>query len=94
MLEVGFAELRLNYKRLAADVGDNPFDTLGVLALVEKAQSKQAHLVTLGLLMEFKGLLMRRFSKFIEDQVCYVCVFFFFTLSERQILRGKNGAWK
>ena len=69
MLEVGFAELKLNYKRLAADLGDNPFDTLGVLALVESAQSKQTHLVTLGILMEFKGLLMHRFSKFIKDQV-------------------------
>lgn len=69
MLEVGFAELKLNYKRLASDLGDNPFDTLGVLALVESAQSKQTHLVTLGILMEFKGLLMHRFSKFIKDQV-------------------------
>lgn len=69
MLEVGFAELKLNYKRLASDLGDNPFDTLGVLALVESAQSKQTHLVTLGILMEFKGMLMHRFSKFIKDQV-------------------------
>lgn len=69
MLEVGFAELKLNYKRLASELGDNPFDTLGVLALVESAQSKQTHLVTLGILMEFKGMLMHRFSKFIKDQV-------------------------
>lgn len=69
MLEIGFAELKLNYKRLASELADNPFDTLGVLALVEQAQTKQTHLVTLGILMEFKGMLMHRFSKFIKDQV-------------------------
>ena len=72
MLEIGFAELKASYKRLAGDLGDNPFDTLGVLALVEDAQSKQQQLVTLGILVEFKGLLMHRFSKFITEQVsCY-----------------------
>lgn len=69
MLEVGFAELKFNYKRLASDLGDNPYHTLGVLALVERAQSQQTHLVTMGILLEFKGLLMHRFSKFIKDQV-------------------------
>lgn len=69
MLEVGFGELKVSFKRLASDLGDNPFDTLGVLALIEQAQLKQAHLVTLGILMEFKGLLMHRFGKFIKDQV-------------------------
>eukprot|EP00903_Cladosiphon_okamuranus_P005971 g5895.t1 len=72
MLEVGFSELKLNYKRLASDLGDNPFDTLAVLVLVESAQSKQTHLVTLGILMEFKGMLMHRFSKFIKDQVSWI----------------------
>lgn len=81
MLEVGFTELKLNYKRLASDLGDNPFDTLGVLALVESAQSKQTHLVTLGILMDFKGLLMHRFSKFIKDQVGLFCVFFLLHVS-------------
>lgn len=72
MLEIGFAELKSSYKRLAGDLGDNPFDTLGVLALVEDAQCKQPQLVTLGILVEFKGLLMHRFSKFISEQVqCY-----------------------
>ena len=69
MLEIGFAELKSSYKRLAGDLGDNPFDTLGVLALVEDAQCKQPQLVTLGILVEFKGLLMHRFSKFISEQV-------------------------
>lgn len=69
MLEIGFAELKSSYKRLAGDLGDNPFDTLGVLALVEDAQTKQPQLVTLGILVEFKGLLMHRFSKFISEQV-------------------------
>lgn len=69
MLEIGFAELKSSYKRLAADLGDNPFHTLGVLSLVEDAQNRQPQLVALGILVEFKGLLMHRFSKFISEQV-------------------------
>lgn len=77
MLEVGFAELSFNYRRIAGELEDNPFDTLGVLALLEKAQAKheheqrkqQQHLPSLVILLDFKTLLVNRFSKFINEQV-------------------------
>lgn len=73
MLQVGFAELKASYKRFAAELSDNAFDTLGALALVEDAQSKKQNqsLISMSMLLEFKGLLMQRFSKFIEEQVCF-----------------------
>lgn len=69
MLETGFAELKSSYKRIAAELGDSAFDTLGVLALVEEAQSKQKHSVTVGILPEFRALLLQRFNRFVDEQV-------------------------
>lgn len=81
MLKVGFAELSSTYRRIAGELEDNPFDTLGVLALMEKAQSKHEHdqrkqqqqqqqqLPSLVILLDFKALLVNRFSKFIGEQV-------------------------
>lgn len=75
MLEVGFAELSSTYRRIAGELEDNPFDTLGVLALLEKEQGKheqrkqQQQLPSLVILLDFKTLLVNRFSKFINEQV-------------------------
>ncbi|CBJ27024.1 conserved unknown protein [Ectocarpus siliculosus] len=60
------------------DPAKEPHDRDAVHKMLEvgfgelKAQLKQAHLVTLGILMEFKGLLMHRFGKFIKDQVSWI----------------------
>ena len=101
MLRVGFAELISTHKRIAADLHDNPLDSLGVLTLVENAQLKQQQQkqkqqqqqqqASLGIVLDFKALLVQRFSKFIEEQarkrllrerinsvcmcVCVCCVF-------------------
>lgn len=71
MLTLGFGELKSNYKRLANELGENGYDTLGALALVEDAQSKPQHqnLTTMEILLDFKALLMQRFNRFIEEQV-------------------------
>lgn len=71
MLQVGFAELKINYKRFATEVGDNAFDTLALIALIEEAQSKKQNQswVSMSVLLEFKALLTHRFKKFIEEQV-------------------------
>ncbi|CAM9544046.1 unnamed protein product [Ascophyllum nodosum] len=78
MLRVGFAELISTHKRIAADLHDNPLDSLGVLTLVENAQLKQQQekqkqqqqqqQASLGIVLDFKALLVQRFSKFIEEQ--------------------------
>lgn len=68
---MGFAELKSNYKRFATEVGDNAYDTLALIALIEEAQSKKQNQswVSMSVLLEFKALLTHRFSKFIEEQV-------------------------
>lgn len=84
MLEVGFAELKINYKRFASEVGDNAFDTLGAIALVEQTQTRKQNQIggSMSILLDFKALLMQRFNRFIDEQVwrlpnrneCVVCI--------------------
>ncbi|CAM9396300.1 unnamed protein product [Discosporangium mesarthrocarpum] len=73
-LAIGFEELKIRFNKLAIQLGEHVSDVLGVLALVEEAQSNPQYQndVAARILLDFKGLLVERFRKFVGEQVSWI----------------------
>jgi hypothetical protein len=72
-LAEGFSPLRASLRRIASDISDVP-DVISALAAIDDSQrtASNSNGVTTHVLLEFKGLLVQKFFKFIEDQRVWI----------------------